>query len=334
MPTQRTWALAATVLSAALFAGGCSGGANRANTSSEPPPGGTLRLAGLAWPDWRGPVGARIGLDPGTLEPTFWELGRCCLVRTLLSYNGHPTAGGGSTLRPDLAAALPTISRDGRTWTFRLRRGLHYAPPLQNTEIVARDFIRGIERNLTPAPRKVAQIFGHFLSGTAGFYIESIQGAQAFAEGRADSISGLQAPDEHTLVVHTTGSSGDLGYRLSLPTSAPIPAKPGAPTARLGVATGYDDGYWRFLVSSGPYMIEGSKVLDFKLPPARQRIPVGYVPGKKIVLVRNLSARRRASSRLGGTRCGRFRASMRRSGNVCRSWEARPSSAGRRRISS
>jgi peptide/nickel transport system substrate-binding protein len=289
MPTQRTWALAATVLSAALFAAGCSGGADRANTSSEPPSGGTLRLAGLAWPDWTAPNGPQIGLDPGTFDPTFWELGRCCLIRTLLSYNGRPTAEGGSILRPDLAADLPTISRDGRTWTFRLRRGVHYAPPLQNTEIVAQDYIRGIERNLTPAPRKVAQIFGHFLSGTAGFYIESIQGAQAFAEGRADSISGLQAPDEHTLVVHTTGSSGDLGYRLSLPTSAPIPAKPGAPTARLGVATGYDDGYWRFLVASGPYMIEGSKVLDFKLPPARQRIPVGYVPGKKIVLVRNPS---------------------------------------------
>jgi ABC-type oligopeptide transport system substrate-binding subunit len=54
---------------------------------------------------------------------------RCCLLRTLLSYQGAPTSQGGATLRPDLAASMPTVSDDGLTWTFRIRQGLQYAPP-------------------------------------------------------------------------------------------------------------------------------------------------------------------------------------------------------------
>ena len=289
MSRWRRCALAATVLSAALLAGGCGHGAPH-TSKARFPSGGTLRLAGLAWPDWRSPAALQnIGFDPGTYDAAFWELDRCCLARTLLSYNGRPTAEGGATLRPDLAAEMPTISRDGLTWTFRLKEGVHYGPPLQSSEIAAQDFIRALERDLTPAPRQLFPIVGPYLSGVAPYYIGAIEGAKAFADGHADSISGLEAPDAHTLVVHTTSATGDLGYLLALPTAAPIPARPGAPDARRGIATGHDYGFWRFVVSSGPYMIEGSESLDFSLPPAKQRPAEGYVPGRSLVLVRNPS---------------------------------------------
>lgn len=55
------------------------------------------------------------------------------------------------------------------------------------------------------------------------------------------------------------------------------------------MAEGHDNGYGPFLVSSGPYMLEGSKDLDFSLPPERQRGASGYVPQKSITLVRNPS---------------------------------------------
>jgi peptide/nickel transport system substrate-binding protein len=292
MPMRRTVALAAIAVSAVLLAVGCGDSSREsAPTARTFETGGTLKLAGPAWPDAFDPAGARLGFDPGTWEPGIWELARCCLVRTLLSYNGRPTAEGGAKLRPDLAASLPTISRDGRTWTFHLRRGLHYAPPLEGTEIVAQDFIRSLKRQLTRSPAKIQSILTPFLSGTAQLFIAEIEGAGAYADGRSDSISGLEAPDDHTLVVHTTRSTGELGFLLSLPTTAPIPAKPDDSGAPLGVATGYDTGYWRFLVGSGPYMVEGSDELDFTLPPAKQQAPKGYVPGRSLVLVRNPSWR-------------------------------------------
>ncbi len=102
-------------------------------------------------------------------------------------------------------------------------------------------------------------------------------------------ISGLETPDPHTLVVHLTRPAGDLPYRFAMPFTAPIPPSPSDPSAPFGVATGHEGGYGRFLVSSGPYMIEGSQNLDFSRPPKEQEPVSGYVPGISMVFVRNPS---------------------------------------------
>jgi peptide/nickel transport system substrate-binding protein len=232
-------------------------------------PGGTLRVALVHWADHEAEYAAPDGSASYALDPqaeydnSAWELFRCCLQRTLLSYNGKPTAEGGADLRPDLAADMPTVSLDGLTWTFRLKLGLHYAPPYENSEIVAADVIRGVERTLRPAPPSYAKASGHPTIGAYAFYYSPlIAGAEAFADGKADTISGLETPDDHTLVVHLTQASGDLGHRFSLPATAPIPP---------GAADGHDDGYGPYLVASGPYML-GT-----------------YEPGSSITLVRNPS---------------------------------------------
>jgi len=212
-------------------------------------------------------------LDPHTdFNTGMLELFRCCLGRTLLSYNGRPTEDGGATLRPDVAATMPEVSGDGLTWTFRLKRGLRYAPPLEHTDIVATDFIRALERAAT-----VGKVFNY----------EGIEGFIEFMRGRAGSISGMEALDDHTLVVHLTEPNGQLGHLLSLPAAAPIPPNSEAAGA-LGTAEGHDRGYGRFLVSSGPYMFEGSEDLDFAVAP-KDREPVSGFAGKSVVLVRNPS---------------------------------------------
>src|SRR5439155_7649283 len=61
------------------------------------------------------------------------------------------------------------------------------------------------------------------------------------------------------------------------------------PTADFGVADGHDEGYGRFLVASGPYMIEGSERLDPSAPAGEQEPVSGFVPGKSLILVRNPS---------------------------------------------
>ena len=72
------------------------------------------------------------------------------------------------------------------------------------------------------------------------------------------------------------------------PRRAPLPPNPAQPDATTGIAAGAEAGYGRFLVSSGPYMFEGSEALDFSVP-AAQRTPVaGFAPGR-ITLVRNPS---------------------------------------------
>lgn len=248
-----------------------------------------------------------VALDPQV--PQFYdslELFRCCLTRTLLGYAGLPTEQGGAIIRPDLAAGLPEVSSDGRTWTFHLRRGIRYAPPLQDVEVTSRDFVRALERGTRLA--RLASVAGAVLNPTYPL----IEGYTAFARGQAGSISGLETPDDHTLVIHLTRASGDLAARLTLADASPIPPLPGKPGARDGAATGHDGTYGRFLVATGPYMIAGSGRMDFRTPPAEQRPATGFRPGRSLVLVRNPSWHRagdplrpaypdRIEIRIGGT---------------------------------
>ena len=76
-----------------------------------------------------------------------WEYYRCCLLRTLMSYKGVPTAEGGAEIFPDLAAAEPKVSADGLTWTFTLKQGVHVRRPVQDVEVTAQDFISALERD-------------------------------------------------------------------------------------------------------------------------------------------------------------------------------------------
>jgi len=201
-----------------------------------------------------------------------WELYRCCLLRTLMSYPGHPVERGESMIQPDLAIAYPEVSDDGLQWTFRLRSGLHYAPPFEDTEIVAADLVRALERLGDP------QITAEDLSYAP--YFGMIEGFERYHAGAADTIAGLETPDPHTLIVRLTEPTGDLGHRFSLTATAPIPAR---------AAEGHRSDYFRFLVASGPYMVDGSGSLDPSLPPDQQPPVSGFVPDEALTLVRNPS---------------------------------------------
>src|SRR5215213_4796254 len=65
-----------------------------------------------------------------------------------------------------------------------------------------------------------------------------------------------------------------------MPAAAPIPP---------GATNGHDAGYGRYLVATGPYMIEGSDALRPELPPDQQPVVSGYVAGERLTLVRNPS---------------------------------------------
>ena len=264
-----------------ILVGACTSGDDGRGRATDPDAelrGGTLRVA---VPDDSNP--GAIDLDPATYDPLRgWALSRCCLLRTLYSYNGKPVEQGGAEVRPDLAQGMPEVSLDGLTWIFRLKPGLRYAPPFEDTPIVARDIVRALERE--------ARI-GMDPDEDYGLWFYSvIRGFDEYPE-EAGSIVGLEMPDDHTLVVRLEEITGDLAYRFALPATAPIPE---------GASEGHDDDYGRFLVASGPYMVEGSEDLDFLVPPEEQEPASGFVPARlnkvgeldepgSLVLVRNPS---------------------------------------------
>ena len=208
------------------------------------------------------------------------ELARCCLGRTLLSYRAGTTADGGTILQPDIAAALPDVSSDGLTWTFHLKSGIHYGPPLEDVES-AGDFVRAFERLLDPAVTETAY--------SPTLFPDVIKGAREYVQQMAAgddqaTIAGLEVPDPHTLRVSLNEPDGDLGFLTALPVLAPIPPDPDRPDARYGIAERHDRDFSGFIVSSGPYMLEGSERMD----------PAGGVPASGftsdgLTLVRNPS---------------------------------------------
>jgi ABC-type transport system substrate-binding protein len=269
--------LTAVVAVLAIVGAACSkSGTPQASTSGSAgaaiQAGGTLHLAQSS------DVSAAYDPQKEYYQLSF-EYFKCCLLRTLLQTKEVPADQGGSDLQPDLAAALPSISSDGLTYTFTIKSGIHYAPPLQDVEVTAQDFVRAIQREADPKAS----------AGGYPFYYSVIEGFDDFSAGKADTVSGVSAPDDSTFVVKLTEPAGDLPWRFAMPATAPIPPNPSDPSAPLGVAEGHTTNYGRFLVATGPYMFEGSENLDFS-GPAKDQTPVsGYVPGRSVVLVRNPS---------------------------------------------
>jgi peptide/nickel transport system substrate-binding protein len=255
-----------------LVGAACAGGEEAAETTTpattgaEIPTGGVFKMALLS--------DVTAGFDPQKeYYAVAWAYYRGALLRTLVTYD--PNDPDSTHLYPDLAAEMPEVSADGLTWTFKLKQGLMYAPPFEDVEITTPDIVRALQREFTPA-----------VAAAYGFYYNDIEGTTDYYDGKADTISGLETPDNYTLIVHLTRPAGDLGFRLAMPATAPIPP---LGDAVLGAADGHDDDYGRFLVASGPYMFQGSEAMDFSVPAKDQEPAAGYQPGKSIILVRNPS---------------------------------------------
>jgi peptide/nickel transport system substrate-binding protein len=297
---RRGWIGAAAVAALCLLVVGCSlaptGGPDGAS-SSVAPIGGTLRVGIVGLTDAVGftvdeSSGSDGWMDPQSAFPggdtVYGSFLRCCVLRTLMLSSGEPIGEGGGELVPDLAAAPPEISADGRTWTFRIQPGLRYAPPLEEVEITAPDFVRALERTLRPRPTGPSEPHSDPIGGYIASFYSVIEGAQEFLAREADTISGIRVPDRYTIEFTLSDPTGDFGERLAFPAMAPIPP---------GASDGHDSGYGRYLVASGPYMIEGSEQLDFTLPPQDQPVLGGLGADGAMTLVRNPSWQR-SSDRL------------------------------------
>jgi peptide/nickel transport system substrate-binding protein len=140
------------------------------------------------------------------------------------------TAGAaGSTVVPDLAVALPTVTDGGRTFDFRLRKGVTWS---NGKPVTGADIKRGLER--TVAARQWPLYNG-------------IVGATACTKSACDLSRGVVADDAAGLLtIHITAPDPDFVYKLALLGAVAVPAT--TPLAALhGNAV---------LPSTGPYVVK------------------------------------------------------------------------------
>jgi len=238
----------ATVLLAcvALLAGACGGdggggGGGGTGAGGQPVRGGTLRIVNAADVDYLDTANGYYTVT-ASLQRTY--------ARGLYSFDitkkGTPDE---LTPVPDLADGPAEVSPDNRVFTFKLRKGVKWAPPV-NREVTAEDFVTAVERLYDKATPSGGQTYGNL-----------IKGATDFRDGKAKTISGMVAGDD-TLTITLDKPAPDFLSVLFQPFFAPVPKEY---AARYKVGSDYS----KHVVGSGPYTLKE------------------YVPTKSIELVRN-----------------------------------------------
>jgi peptide/nickel transport system substrate-binding protein len=240
-------------LAAVFVIAACGGDDDGGGGGGEAKKGGTLKVLDTA--------GSIDSLDPGYwyYQADYQEMGPT--QRQLYGWKPDETEP-----TPDLAEELPAVSNGGKTITVKIKPGIKYSAPLQTRNVSSKDVKYALERCFLPAVG----------NGYANIYYNDIEGVEAYKSGKADAVSGLQTPDDQTLVIKTTKPSGILasGGALGMPCTVPVPKD---------YAQKYDEGkastYGEHQVFTGPYMVQND---------GKGKI-TGYKPGVRLTIVRNPS---------------------------------------------
>ena len=196
--------LAALVLGIAACGGsGNSGGGS--TPSSGPVKGGTLNVT------YQG--------EPTELDPAIaWEITSFSIERLtyegLITYVNKPGPPG-AELAPELATEVPNaenggISADAKTYTFHIRKGVKFAPPVDR-EVTAKDFKYSFERMMVEplAP--------------ATFFYTGVAGAQDFIDGKAKEIKGYKVVDDYTVQITLEKPDGSFLFAMTMPFTSVLP---------------------------------------------------------------------------------------------------------------
>lgn len=244
---HRAGGLPALIAAAALVATGC--GSGQPSTAPTATGGGPATQApvGTATPAAATPVGGGGGtlgfaieasiktLDPAIAYDSSALPAVNLLFERLVGYDS------GTTLVPQLATAMPTVSADGTVYTFTLRSGVKFVKPDGSVlrEVTAKDVVASLNRlldpNLKPTPCPVA-----------GAIYTVIKGAADVVAGRTTEASGLRAIDDHTVEITLVHASGAFLNVMAMTFASIIPAD---------VAGADTEAFSKAPVGTGPYLL-------------------------------------------------------------------------------
>jgi peptide/nickel transport system substrate-binding protein len=184
---------------------------------------------------WKtGFVGASVQVDPQIAYiTTAWWLEYATAAKL---YNYPDKAGpAGAKLVPEVASKF-TVSRNGRVYTFTIRKGFRFS---DGKAVTAKSFTRAIDRT---ANKDLASPGAAFITDPNG---TNIVGAQKVNAGQGTHVSGAVAKG-NKLIVHLTKADGTFMSKITMPffqaTSTKLPL-----TKEVVTVSGNE------LPSAGPY---------------------------------------------------------------------------------
>jgi peptide/nickel transport system substrate-binding protein len=155
-----------------------------------------------------------MATGPDSLDPAVGDTTQALeadwLAYTPLVTYVHSSGVPGTRLIAGLATDLPTVSDAGKTYSIMLQPGLVYS---NGEPVRASDFTWAVERAIKLG-----------WGGARRFIISRIQGAAAFAAGRARTISGISTDDATgQITIRLEGPYGAFEDVLAFPALAPVP---------------------------------------------------------------------------------------------------------------
>lgn len=210
-----------------------------ARSATDIDPGGTLTMVGTFDVDYMDPAAGYYSVSS--------QLHRG-VSRTLVGYKATPDQSEQSTLVPDLATGTGTPNEDATEWTFTLKDGVRWGPALGGEDVPG---VTGEEITSADIEYAVERIFMPSVGAQYAFYYDMIEGAAEFASGASKDISGIETPDDDTIVFRLTEPAGDWPHRMAMPATIPVPEE---------FASRYDkkkeSAYDEHVVFTGPYYVD------------------------------------------------------------------------------
>ncbi len=189
---------------------------------------------------------AETGFDPARVSDLYSNTVNEAIFERLLTYDylARP-----AKLVPLVAEAMPQVTENGRVYTFRIRKGIHFTPDPafkgRKRELVAADFAYTIKRHADPKNRSP---WAFMVEGRIAGLDTLIE--QAKKTGRFDydaKIPGIETPDPYTLVIRLVAPDYLFNYTVA---HAPY----GAIAREVVEAYGEDIG--AHPVGTGPYVLK------------------------------------------------------------------------------
>lgn len=149
--------------------------------------------------------------DPGTLDPAFVsDIYSFTVIQQI--FDGLIQYDAAAGIRPGLAQSWKA-SRDGKTWTFTLRKGVKFH---NGREVTADDVVYSFTRLLDPRldPRHTTVVVSLFLK---------IKGALEFSNRDAPRVEGLRALDRYTVEIALTEPSAPFISALGVGNTKVVP---------------------------------------------------------------------------------------------------------------
>jgi len=192
---------------------------------------------------------AETGFDPAGAQDLYSGTIEQAIFETLLTYDylARP-----AKLVPLTAEALPQITENGKVYTLKVRKGIHFSadPAFKGVrrELTAGDYAYALKRLVDP---KLASPWAWLVEGKIIGLDEQVEAAKKSGKFDYDAkIAGLETPDRYTLRIRLKQADWNLPYILAHePTSA---------IAREVVET-YRDESGRVMsnpVGTGPYVLK------------------------------------------------------------------------------